>query len=128
MFKPELEALEGRAVPAISFNAAAGALTIDGTAAADIARVTYSDWGTPNDLADDRVIATLDDRDDSVESMSVRLYDAVPLPFVFGQPQQFLYVPRVKNIVFNGYEGDDSFVNALDVNALGAAIIIPTTA
>jgi len=128
MFQLELEVLEGRALPAINFNAATGVLAIEGTAAADSARVAYSDWGTANDVSDDRLIATLDDHGASIESMSVRLYDIVPLPAPFGQPQRHLHVARVKEIVFNGYAGDDVFVNALDYDALGAAILIPTTA
>jgi Ca2+-binding RTX toxin-like protein len=128
MFQLELENLEERALPAISFNAVTGVLAIEGTRASDSARVAYSDWGTANDVSDDRLVATLDDHGDCVESMAVRLYDVVPLPTPFGQPQRFLQVVRVKEIVFNGYAGDDAFVNALDYNALGAAILIPTTA
>src|SRR5262245_20578098 len=128
MFQLELEILEGRALPTINFNAVTGVLAIEGTAASDSARVAYSDWGTANDVSDDRLVATLDDHGAFVESMAVRLYDAVPLPTPFGQPQRFLYVARVKEIFFNGYAGDDVFVNALDYNALGAAILINTTA
>ena len=72
--RPQLESLEERAL--LAFNFADGVLTITGTANPDIADVKISDWGTPHTPYDDRVVAYLDDRDESTESMAVRLWDA----------------------------------------------------
>jgi Ca2+-binding RTX toxin-like protein len=91
--QPQLEVLEGRALPAVLFNAATGVLSINGTPGNDVAVVTIDDRATPP-VADDRVIA----------------HGTVG----------FAHLPRwaVTQIVFDAGDGDDRFHNQTPIAAI----------
>jgi Ca2+-binding RTX toxin-like protein len=112
-FRPRLEALEGRTVPAIGL--AAGVVTIDGTAGDDLARVTYDDRGTPLNIRDDRLIVSLSRGgvvDDAAE------FDLWRAEWGLNGVR---YVPNVTRIDFRGNVGDDRFENgsAIESSAVG---------
>jgi Ca2+-binding RTX toxin-like protein len=108
-----LESLEERRL--FSFSFSNGVLGIEGTQNSDVSDVRMSNWGTPDDLSDDRVVASLDRQDGSSESISIRLWDRISLPGPFGAPREYVYQRRVTQIVFNGGDGDDAFVNQTDI-------------
>ena len=94
-----LEALEARDLMSISYNPTTQWITLDGTTAADTARVTLDNRGTAS-IFDDRVVVRLGPTGDpSPETATFRIYNwALP-------------VQQVKGITFHGWEGNDSFAN-----------------
>src|SRR5262245_66343015 len=100
-FRPRVEALELREMPAIALNA--GVLSIVGSDQADMARVTYDDRGTLN-IRDDRIRVTLE-QPGAASTAVYNLYRQV-------QSQPLVrWEQAVTRITFTGGAGDDTFVN-----------------
>lgn len=104
-FRPRVEVLEQRDVPAGIF-LADGELLILGGASADTARVTIDDRGTPLNIHDDRITATLIQTVGQPAALVINAYRQVQsFPAV-------RWAANVTSIYFNGADGNDLFVNS----------------
>jgi Ca2+-binding RTX toxin-like protein len=111
-FRPSLQLLEGRTLPAISL--ANGVISITGTDLADTARVTYDDRGTFLNIRDDRLSVTLSNSNSS----ELRQYDLFRAVNTISGIRWDLNVIRVD---FFGRGGNDVFSsdNSVPVVAAG---------
>lgn len=100
-FRPQLETLEIREVPAIALNA--GVITITGGNLADTARVSHDDRGTLN-IRDDQIRVTLE-QNGATATAVYNLYRQVQT-----QPQ-VRWAQAVTGISFAGAAGNDVFLN-----------------
>src|SRR5262245_57042810 len=109
-FRPRVEALEGRDVPAGTIAVNGGVLILTGTDHADSARVRYDDRGTVL-LFDDRLVVTLS-QTNSATVGTFNVYRTL-LPYQLDAR----YERVITRLDFTGAGGDDTFANNSELPA-----------